>query len=44
MLDNPEIKAKRLDVQNWYEIDDIQDLGIAESIFTSNENEKVKFM
>ena len=33
-LDDPGIKAKRLDEnQRWYEIDDIQDLNIAESIF-----------
>lgn len=33
-LDDPVIKAKRLDEsQRWYEIDDIQDLNIAESIF-----------
>lgn len=32
-LDDPGIKAKRLDEnQRWYEIDDIQDLNIAESI------------
>ena len=33
-LDDPGIKAKRLtDDQLWYEIDDIQDLDIAESLF-----------
>lgn len=42
MLDDPEIKAKRLDGQRWYEIDDVQDLDIAESIFTDDEEEKVK--
>ena len=42
MLDEPVIKAKRLDGQKWYEIDDIQDLDIAESIFTPNEDERVK--
>ncbi len=41
MLDEPEIKAKRLNGQHWYEIDDIQDLDIAESIFSPNEDEKV---
>ena len=35
MLDDPVIKAKRLDGQKWYEIDDIQDLDIAESIFSA---------
>ncbi len=44
MLDDPEIKAKRLNGQKWYEIDDIQDLDIAESIFTPDDNEKVKLM
>ena len=44
MLDEPEIKAKRLDGQRWYEIDDIQDLDIAESIFTPDDDEKVKLL
>ena len=44
MLDEPVIKAKRLSGQRWYEIDDIQDLDIAESIFTSDEDEKVKLL
>jgi histidinol-phosphate/aromatic aminotransferase/cobyric acid decarboxylase-like protein/choline kinase len=41
MLDDPEIKAKRLNGQLWYEIDDIQDLDIAESMFATDEDEKV---
>lgn len=41
MLDNPVIKAKRLTGQKWYEIDDIQDLDIAESIFNPNPDDKV---
>ena len=44
MLDEPEIKAKRLDGQRWYEIDDIQDLDIAESIFTPDDDERVKML
>ena len=44
MLDNPEIQAKRLDGQRWYEIDDIQDLDIAESIFMPDEDERVRLM
>jgi len=44
MLDDPVIKAKRLNGQKWYEIDDIQDLDIAESIFTPNADEKVKLI
>lgn len=34
-LDNPEIKACRLDGEKWYEIDDVQDLDIAETLFAS---------
>ena len=44
MLDHPGIKAKRLDGQKWYEIDDIQDLDIAESIFTPDPDERVKLI
>ena len=36
LLDNSWIRAKRLDGQKWYEIDDIQDLDIAASIFTES--------
>lgn len=42
MLDEPEIKAKKLSGQLWYEIDDIQDLDIASSMFTPDEDEKVE--
>ena len=44
MLDDPGIKAIRLNGQRWYEIDDIQDLNIAESIFTPDEDERVLLM
>ncbi len=44
MLDDPEIKAKRLNGQLWYEIDDIQDLDIASSIFTSDLDEKLSLI
>ena len=44
MLDNAEIKAKRLEGQKWYEIDDIQDLDIAESIFSKNDDERVELL
>lgn len=37
LLDNPKIKAKRLNGELWYEIDDIQDLDIAESMFASDD-------
>lgn len=44
MLDDPEIKAKRLNGQLWYEIDDIQDLDIATSMFISDEDERVELL
>lgn len=43
MLDEPVIKAKRLGGQRWYEIDDIQDLDIAESLFAPDD-ERVKML
>ncbi len=43
MLDRPMIQAKRLDGQKWYEIDDIQDLDIASSMF-AGEDEKASLM
>lgn len=36
LLDNASIKAKRLNGQSWYEIDDKQDLDIASSIFSKD--------
>lgn len=33
MLDDPGIRGKRLNGQKWYEIDDVQDLDIASSLF-----------
>lgn len=36
LLDTKEIRAKRLTGQIWYEIDDIQDLDIAESLFAES--------
>lgn len=44
MLDAPGIKAKRLDGQKWYEIDDVQDLDIATSIFCPDEDERVDML
>lgn len=41
MLDDPEIKAKKLNGQLWYEIDDIQDLDIASSMFAPDTDERV---
>lgn len=42
MLDEPEIKAKKLSGQLWYEIDDVQDLDIASSMFLENNGEKLQ--
>lgn len=44
MLDDPKIVAKCLQGQRWYEIDDIQDLDIAESIFAPNSEQKLLLM
>lgn len=44
ILDNPEIKAKKLTNQLWYEIDDIQDLDIASSMFAPDLDEKVQMI
>lgn len=43
LLDKPEIKALPLNGEDWYEIDDVQDLDIAESIFCPP-SEKLKRM
>lgn len=37
LLDHVEIKAEPLEDELWYEIDDVQDLNIAESIFSQGE-------
>lgn len=37
MLETKEIRAKRLNGQIWYEIDNIQDLNIAESLFADSD-------
>lgn len=44
MLDDPEIRAKRLNGQLWYEIDDIQDLDIASSMFAQDPDFRVSLM
>ena len=41
MLDEPVIKAKKLNGEMWYEIDDIQDLDIASSMFSDSDEERV---
>lgn len=42
MLDDSELKAKLVNNKCWYEIDDVQDLDIAESMFTMNASDKYK--
>ena len=44
ILDNPEIKVKRLNGQLWYEIDDIQDLDIASSMFAVDDAQKLSLI
>ena len=44
MLDDPKKKKKKLSGQKWYEIDDVQDLDIAESIFNTDEDERVSIL
>ncbi len=44
MLEVPAIKAKRLSGQRWYEIDDIQDLDIAESLFAPDEDQRAALL
>ncbi|NLZ53421.1 MAG: phosphocholine cytidylyltransferase family protein, partial [Thermoanaerobacteraceae bacterium] len=41
LLEKPEIKASILEKESWYEIDDVQDLDIAESIFANSPGEKL---
>jgi len=40
MLEEPVLKGMRLSGQKWYEIDDVQDLNIAESMFYETEEER----
>lgn len=39
LLETKEIRAKRLTGQSWYEIDNIQDLNIAESLFADSDED-----
>ena len=41
LLDKPDLKALPLHGEKWYEIDDIQDLSNAETIFAEKENQLV---
>lgn len=40
MLENNDIRAKRLTGQVWYEIDDVQDLDIASTLFVEDTEQK----
>ncbi len=40
LLENSEIRAKRLNGQVWYEIDDVQDLDIASTLFPNSKEER----
>ncbi len=40
LLENSEIRAKRLTGQVWYEIDDVQDLDIASTLFANSKEER----
>lgn len=42
LLDDSPLKALPLDGEKWYEIDDIQDLDIASSIFATSDEERFK--
>ncbi|MBC5689819.1 aminotransferase class I/II-fold pyridoxal phosphate-dependent enzyme [Mediterraneibacter sp. NSJ-55] len=44
ILDNPGIKAKQLNGEKWYEIDDIQDLNIAESMFAKEDGKRANLL
>ncbi len=44
LLETKEIRAKRLTGQTWYEIDDIQDLNIAESLFAGSSDKKYEMI
>ena len=43
-LDKPHIRAKRLNGQKWYEIDDIQDLDIASSMFETDSERQLTML
>ncbi len=41
MVDSTEVQGKRMEGRHWYEIDDLQDLDIAESIFAPTPDERL---
>lgn len=44
MLDNSELKALPISDEKWYEIDDVQDLDIAEALFADDEQHLKQYM
>lgn len=42
-IDKVELKALLIDKEKWYEIDDVQDLDIAEALFASDNEKLLKF-
>lgn len=42
-MEDPQIKAVKLDGEKWYEIDDVQDLDIAETIFLEGDKKLERF-
>lgn len=42
-MEDPQIKAVKLDGEKWYEIDDVQDLDIAETIFLEGDEKLERF-
>ena len=44
MLENSELKALPISNQKWYEIDDIQDLDIAEALFADDQEHLARYM
>lgn len=44
MLDNSELKALPITNERWYEIDDVQDLDIAEALFAEEEKHLRQYM
>lgn len=43
LLDNCNLKARPLEGQKWYEIDDIQDLDIAETVFADSDKKLSRY-
>ena len=44
MLDNAELKALPITNEKWYEIDDVQDLNIAEALFAEHDEHLQQYM